>query len=102
MNTWSLNISETSDNQASATKTLCFNTKVESIANPDDDRYVTVVAFSNYGQEESINIDAEWNTNFIITENSTLTTEITQNSPQVFQFQPSIHYNSESDESYLL
>jgi len=100
LNTWALNISDSSLNQSITQKTLCFDPKIQKLEASED--YVTVVAFSNIAQEQFINIRAEWNTKFVIIENSTLSVNVTPSSPQVFHFQPSVHYNTDDDESYLL
>jgi len=100
LNTWALNITDSSYNQSITQKTLCFDPKVEPIEKSEN--FVTLVAFSNIGEDQNINVVAEWNTNFVIIENSTITASVTHSSPQMFQFQPSSHYNTESDEHYLL
>eukprot|EP00090_Calanus_glacialis_P000732 TRINITY_DN10504_c0_g1_i5.p1 TRINITY_DN10504_c0_g1~~TRINITY_DN10504_c0_g1_i5.p1 ORF type:complete len:834 (-),score=156.09 TRINITY_DN10504_c0_g1_i5:117-2618(-) len=100
LNTWTLNISDSSSNQSVTNKTLCFDPKIEKLDKSEN--FVTIVAFSNIGEDQNINVEANWNTNFVIIENSTITTSVTPSSPQMFQFQPSNHYNTETDESYLL
>ena len=61
-----------------------------------------MVAFSNIDKDVNVNIDAKWNNKFVITENSSLEVSVTPHSAQVFQYQPSIYYNTMEDESYLL
>jgi len=101
LNTWALNItSGGSSNQSVTEKTLCFDPKVSKL--DKNENFVTVVAFSNIGEDQSIKVEANWNTNFVITENSSIEVSVTPSSPQVFQYHPSAHYNTESDESYLL
>jgi len=100
LNTWTLNITDSSSNQSITTKTLCFDPKIEKLEKTEN--FVTVVAFSNIGEDQNINVEAKWNSNFVIIENSTLTASVTPSSPQMFQFQPSIAYNTQADESYLL
>eukprot|EP00092_Neocalanus_flemingeri_P003998 GFUD01004304.1.p1 GENE.GFUD01004304.1~~GFUD01004304.1.p1 ORF type:complete len:841 (-),score=194.19 GFUD01004304.1:230-2752(-) len=100
LNTWALNITGASSNNSVTQKTLCFDPKASQI--DKDENFVTVVAFSNLDTDQNINVEANWNTNFVITENSSITATVTPSSPQVFQFHPSVNYNTETDESYLL
>ena len=100
INTWALNLTSDINTESMSKKTLCFNPKVST----EEENYngVTIAAFSTIDQDVNIDIESSWNTNYVITENSSITLSVSPQSPQVLQFQPSIHYNTLTDESYLL
>jgi len=80
LNTWSIDLS---GNNTDSQKTLCFNP-----TNQMPERHqtsVSVVAFSNLEKDVSIDISAVWNENFLLRENSTMTLNVTADSPKVLQ-----------------
>jgi len=100
LNTWSLNLTQDRIHESGSQKTLCFDPEKSKLV--ENKVAVTVVAFSNIAKDVNINIEAKQDTQFMISENSSVQVSVTPHSPQVFQFQPGPQYNTHDDESYLV
>lgn len=106
LNTWSLNLTQEEmglGQQQGVNKTLCVKpgeNSSQEIADKFD--FVTLVAFSNTDQVTELELAANWNSDFLVSEDQEVRADLVRGSSEVFQFLPGPEYNAKHDETYLL
>ena len=115
LNRWSL-ILEPELNQSLAEKTLCMSPEMEirsletneeefilaETSTPRQDKdYIYTVVYSRTVNGLDVDVEADWNTMFMIGLNETIQTEVDPYSTKVFQFLPDGDYGKE-EELYLV